>query len=92
MLAKCANPVCGEHFRYLREGRIFNLEIDPPAPGSSPGPQHRIEHFWLCEQCARSLTVVYDQGLVITKSRHLELSQGEPEEPEPKAKLASSGI
>lgn len=82
MLAKCVNPVCGEHFRYLHEGKIFNIEIDPPAPGASPGPHHRIEHFWLCDRCARSLKVVLEHGVVMTKPLRLELPRGEPDDAE----------
>jgi len=29
---QCLNPVCSAPFRYLREGRIFNLEIPAPLP------------------------------------------------------------
>jgi hypothetical protein len=27
MLSKCLRPVCSAPFRYLREGRVFHLEI-----------------------------------------------------------------
>jgi hypothetical protein len=57
MLAKCLNPLCTAPFRYLGKGRMFNLEI-PQAAGST----HRREHFWLCDQCASTLTVVLNNN------------------------------
>jgi hypothetical protein len=53
MLAKCLNPLCTAPFRYLGKGHMFNLEIPEPA-----GSTRRREHFWLCDQCAATLTVV----------------------------------
>ena len=67
MIAKCANPACGAPFRYLREGRIF--QVDSNAAGkrivgpfliADAGPPHRLEHFWLCGECARTLTLAID--------------------------------
>jgi hypothetical protein len=40
---------------------------------------HRIEHFWLCERCARSLTIVFEKGRVTTRPIYLELTAGRPE-------------
>jgi hypothetical protein len=57
MLAKCLNPLCTAPFRYLRQGRMFNLEIVVPD-----GKARRREHFWLCEQCAAALTVVLKEN------------------------------
>ena len=55
MLSKRLNPACSRKFLYLREGRIFKLEV--PLPGSS-GYTHRRELFWLCSPCAKTLMVV----------------------------------
>ncbi len=67
MIAKCANPECGAPFRYLREGRIFQVDLDPaghrvvgPFLISDAGLPHRLEHFWLCGTCARTLTLAID--------------------------------
>lgn len=74
MIAKCANPECGAPFRYLREGRIFQVDMDPgghrivgPFLVGEGGPPHRLEHFWLCGECARTLTLVVDpeRGVVV---------------------------
>lgn len=66
MIAKCANPECGAPFRYLREGRIFQVDRDPCGRRIvgpfliSEGPPHQLEHFWLCGECARTLTLAVD--------------------------------
>jgi hypothetical protein len=71
MLSKCANSGCSALFRYLGEGKIFNLELAPPA--SIPGPQgetrvlHKVEHFWLCSQCMLSVTLIVENGQLIVR-------------------------
>lgn len=75
MLAKCANPACDTPFRYLRDGRVFQVEVDAAggyhsaevrAPGpvlvSDHKPPHRLEHFWLCGACSRTMTLVFDKA------------------------------
>ena len=61
MLSKCINPACDARFLYLRQGRLFKLEIRGPA---GPAGAHTVEHFWLCDNCARTMTVVLDRGVV----------------------------
>jgi hypothetical protein len=74
MLAKCANPGCSAAFLYLSQGKLFRwdtssaakgngqtLGADPPAQGVT----RRIEFFWLCEECAPLLTLVFEKGLGI---------------------------
>jgi hypothetical protein len=77
MLSKCANPACSARFRYLHEGRIFNIEITTPA---TDPPMHRLEHYWLCGCCAKSLKVVLYKGVATTRPLHLELPAAEDEE------------
>ena len=67
MIAKCANPACGAPFRYLREGRIFQVDLDAsghrvvgPFLVSDSGGPHRLEHFWLCGACAQRMTLAVD--------------------------------
>jgi len=60
MLSKCFNPACNTLFRYLRDGRIFQLEI-PAAPGNHSS-QHRREYFWLCGCCCSEFSVVLRDG------------------------------
>lgn len=68
MLHKCANPNCANPFRKLSEGKLFLVETESFLPGKSglrrwdEGTQHRIEHFWLCAQCASVLTLAFEKG------------------------------
>ena len=77
MLSKCANPACCARFLYLHEGRIFNIEVDA-GPSTDPearicGRPRRLEHYWLCANCARLLTVRWEQGAVVTRLARLAL-------------------
>jgi hypothetical protein len=59
MLSKCANPACNTEFKYFRHGRLFEFNL---AAGSCyntlPAQKgNSRELFWLCEQCARNLTL-----------------------------------
>jgi len=72
MLHKCANPACLNPFRKLSEGKLFLIEMRSSSSpnrngknwdGSSP---HRIEHFWLCRQCASVLTLSFEKGKGMT--------------------------
>lgn len=73
MVTKCANPSCENLFHYLREGRLFLVEI-PARPENAPGANQRTskskrECFWLCDICALTLTLTADKnGHVVLKS------------------------
>jgi hypothetical protein len=76
MLHKCANPACLSPFRKLSQGKLFLVETEPPEGSQSRranwrGPSsHRIEYYWLCDQCAFVLTLSYEKGLgVVTVPR-----------------------
>lgn len=56
MLSKCANPGCSELFRYLGEGRLFQVETSVMADGGSK-PSRKIEHYWLCAKCSRAMRI-----------------------------------
>jgi len=84
MVSKCANPACLARFHYLHQGRIFNLETDTVSSDTKSSGTRRIEHFWLCERCAQTLTVVIENGVVSTRPLHPELSAGAPQEPRKK--------
>jgi len=74
MLAKCANPACNAPFLYLREGKLYQMEVGADAPLGTPAPNHqpgptgdrrpmrRLEFFWLCGRCARQMTLAFDRG------------------------------
>ncbi len=73
MVSKCANPECSARFHYLRDGKVFQLEVEQnrgsePRPVSGQRAVHHIEHFWLCSACAQTmtLTVEKDKGVVAT--------------------------
>ena len=68
MLHKCANPVCHNPFRKLSHGKLFLVETEPIDRldmgrtrwrGRS---NHRIEYYWLCDECAFVLTLSYEKG------------------------------
>lgn len=75
MVSHCLNPACGSSFRYLYEGRIFNIERVVTCPGSAE-PQRFVEHYWLCSMCCLSLKVVVENGRVTAVPIHLELTNG----------------
>jgi hypothetical protein len=71
MLSKCANPDCSTPFLYLREGKLFRMEI--PVDGTSENGQttsvatnaavrYRVEFFWLCDYCSNRMTVAWKHG------------------------------
>jgi len=78
VLSKCANPACSARFRYLHQGRIFNIEAGTVSSDNIGSPTRKIEHFWLCESCAQTLTVLVENGAVTTRPLHLELPEGVP--------------
>jgi hypothetical protein len=70
MLSHCANSQCSKPFLRLREGRLFLVEtssVAPPGlhkratPSQRKAPK-RVEHFWLCDQCAALWTLVPHTG------------------------------
>ncbi len=63
MLHKCANPDCSHPFRRLSEGKLFLVESRPKVePEAKRWASRRIEHYWLCGECAPLLTLCYQQG------------------------------
>jgi len=69
MLSHCANSKCCKPFLKLREGKLFLVETDGSSkPGEFPSQfvrtrqqPRRVEHFWLCDECAAKWTLVYDR-------------------------------
>lgn len=65
MLSKCANPACSAPFLYLHEGKLFRFDLGermPIPPGHSGGA---VQYFWLCEDCAGSMTLKVQGGEVM---------------------------
>jgi hypothetical protein len=76
MLSRCANSQCSKRFLKLHQGKLFLVETEcetksgEPSPSPSPctrQPPRRVERYWLCEECARTWTLVHDrlQGIVL---------------------------
>ncbi|MBO0912375.1 MAG: hypothetical protein J2P13_11335 [Acidobacteria bacterium] len=69
MVSKCANPDCTAPFRYFHTGKLFRVETSSGlerrrAMGQSDEPRkpiRRLEFFWLCEDCASKMTLVFDR-------------------------------
>jgi hypothetical protein len=57
MVAKCINPYCSCPFRYLSRGKLFVTEYPPTVSSDVILRARTREHFWLCEECAKSMTV-----------------------------------
>lgn len=63
MLSKCANPACSRLFRYLRDGKLFEIETNAEMESTSgvKKPMRHVEFFWLCGDCCAELTVIKDE-------------------------------
>src|SRR5436305_14676246 len=76
MLSKCANPNCTTSFQYLRDGKLFQVEVDGEGHARPSGPRLvstktggvplHMEHYWLCGPCSGELTLAIDRGKGIT--------------------------
>ena len=75
MLAKCANPACTAPFLYLREGKLYQIEVGADSAANRSFEQNadnppvknrkldrRLEFFWLCGRCATQMTLAFDRG------------------------------
>ena len=62
MQTNCLNPFCGTPFRYLYEGRIFTAERTVTRADGQKTDK-TIDHYWLCDSCGRSMTVVIKNGI-----------------------------
>lgn len=59
MVTKCANPVCGRSFQYLRGGRLYCFELRRQSFGPA-APKRLAVYFWICDRCADSLSLEFD--------------------------------
>jgi len=63
MLEKCANTKCLAVFRRQGEGMLFRV----PRAGTTSGQSSvgmklvAMEHFWLCRECAETMTLGIDR-------------------------------
>lgn len=78
MVSKCANPECAATFRYFHLGKLFRWEIEVGLDrrralgerNEMEKPRRRIEFFWLCEECAQKMTLVYEKGAGVSTHPH----------------------
>jgi hypothetical protein len=74
VVSKCANPECAAPFRYFRLGKLFRWETEVGFDRRrSLGPDdemkktiRRIEFYWLCENCAGKMTLVFEKGVGVS--------------------------
>ena len=84
MLSKCANPGCGAPFRYLNEGKVYVAEwcnegdvcVLTESAQAAGKRWNRLEMFWLCGNCDRSLTLTARANEVVAIPRTQLLAQG----------------
>jgi hypothetical protein len=68
MISKCANPTCSTPFHYLRDGKVFRVDLNddnenlnsPYLVDGKKAPR-RTEHFWLCGPCAQTLSLIFNK-------------------------------
>ena len=59
MMSKCANPACSSAFRYLRDGKLFQVPFGSMKTSNTTAPASD-EFFWLCGSCSKDLTIIVD--------------------------------
>src|ERR1700752_4801545 len=96
MLSKCANPGCSATFLYLHQGKLFRHENEAhgsenPDPSIKKPPQ-RIEFFWLCDDCAVTMTLRYQKGAGITAVPVAPTLVEKPAPPPPRPRAASQTL
>jgi hypothetical protein len=64
MVNNCANPKCGKPLHYLREGRIFVFDLPEEVSAVGGKKKRRIEHFWLCGECSRTMEMLQSKDRV----------------------------
>jgi hypothetical protein len=76
VLNKRANPVCSAQFRYLHQGRLFEVEVQYAESPTSDGQTKPVkgkgnaERCWFCDECAAHITLRFDAqwGVVMVSS------------------------
>ncbi len=65
MLSKCANSSCSTAFLYLHDGKLFRMDVADVdlASADIKKPSRRVEFFWLCNECAATMTLTFKQGI-----------------------------
>ncbi len=74
MVDKCVNPFCNQPFRYLGHGKLFVVEFPRRLAERRHHVAGRREHFWLCDECARTMTVAVRREFDSISIRIINLS------------------
>jgi hypothetical protein len=77
MVSNCANPKCAKPLHYLREGRIFVFDVMVGTPGSNGKRSRRMEHYWLCGVCSKTMAMEQTPDGVRVISRQNSRLRGE---------------
>ena len=80
MVSKCANPGCEAPFRYFHKGKLFRLDKESSYERrrqlgdeqAAKKPMRHIEFYWLCEDCAKTMTIAFDQVTGVAIRHQLE--------------------
>jgi len=80
MVSKCANPDCSATFRYFHVGRLFRLETmagfdrrhSLGDDDLANRPLRRVAFYWLCEDCAAKMTLVFDKSVGVSVRPHAQ--------------------
>jgi len=84
VLHKCANPVCRNSFRKLSQGKLFLVETEALGVAElrranwQRRSSHRVEYYWLCDQCAAGLTLSYEKERGVVVVARPEFAQKRP--------------
>lgn len=57
MTSKCVNPYCHRPFVSEDEGKLFVTEYPPTLESGLSLHVRTREHFWLCRECAKTMTI-----------------------------------
>src|SRR5690348_13850201 len=57
MVRRCVNPFCNRSSHHSGHGKLFVIEFPQSVLGCLSPQLARREEFWLCEDCAPSMTV-----------------------------------
>jgi hypothetical protein len=84
VLHKCANPACPNPFRKLNQGKLFLVDTQPLDGAEARRtrgkgqPIHRVEYYWLCDQCAFAFTLSYEKERGVVAVPRLEVHKRMP--------------
>lgn len=88
MLNQCFNPKCRKPLHYLRDGRVFVFGVQDSGK-TEDGEGGRLEHYWLCGDCAQHFGLAQGESGVHMVERKARPRTVELEFPRPPRALAS---